>query len=201
MSLNINNLFFTVQGEGLHSGRSALFVRMPYCNLACPWCDTEFNTHTSWTEERFRTFAISERTRFAVITGGEPMMNKHTPKVIEILKELGYYIACETNGNFPILEGIDFVTCSPKSDSEKKFGEPYYVHPDAFDKVSEFKYVVDEGFNFSVLNRHSINDGRRYSLSPEFNKMDQSLIKIQEYIKDNPGWRISLQTHKFMKIP
>lgn len=196
-TLNLNDVFWTIQGEGFHSGRRALFVRMPYCNLSCAWCDTEFNSHKVWTVEEFKAFANQEESRFAVITGGEPMMNKHTKRVIEILKQLNFYIACETNGNFDILEGINFATCSPKSGSK----QPYYINPDAEPKISEFKYVVDEQFNFDILKRHTVYDGRRYSLSPEFNDMEKSLKRIQEFIKENPGWRISLQTHKWMKIP
>lgn len=195
---NINNIFWTFQGEGQHAGTRALFVRMPYCNLACSWCDTEFNSHSKWTKGDFQLFARKEKARFAVITGGEPMMNKHTPAVISSLKELGFYIACETNGNFPIFEGIDFATCSPKRDAKP---DPYYVHSSAWPKVAEFKYVVDDQFDFSVLDRHDVKDGRRYSLSPEFNQMQKSLYRIYEYIEHNPQWKLNLQTHKWVGIP
>lgn len=195
--LRINNVFFTFQGEGKYSGVRSLFVRMPFCNLTCPWCDTEYNSYKKWTEEEFLNFAKSEPTRFAVITGGEPMMNKKTADVIRLLKSIGYFIACETNGTFPIVDGIDFVTCSPKRDAEP----PYFIHQDAWPKVNEFKYVVDDRFDFSILDRHDLKDGRRYSLSPEFNKMKESLERIQAYIKEHPRWRISLQTHKWMDIP
>jgi 7-carboxy-7-deazaguanine synthase len=193
--LNINNVFFTFQGEGQYAGTRALFVRMPFCNLKCPWCDTEFNSYKEWDEAEFEKFITSEQTRFAVVTGGEPMINKHTHLVVKLLKKHGYYIACETNGNFPIVPGIDFVTCSPKRDAK----EPYFVHPAAWDKVSEFKYVVDDRFDFEILKRHKT--GPRLSLSPEFNKMKESLEKIQAYIKEHPEWKISLQTHKWMDIP
>ncbi len=198
--LNLVDVFWTFQGEGKYSGTRALFVRMPYCNLACPWCDTEFNKFNKWSHQVFTAFATKEKSRFAVITGGEPMMNKHTPEVVDILKANGFYIACETNGHFPIVDGIDFVTCSPKR-GEGKIVEPYFIHRDAYPKISEFKYVVDAGFDFKILDRHDLKDGRRYSLSPEFNNMEKSLARIFEYIKENPRWRISLQTHKWMKVP
>lgn len=196
-ALHLNDLFFTFQGEGKYAGSRALFIRMPFCNLKCSWCDTQFNTFTKWTEAEFLKFASFETTRFAVITGGEPTMNKQTPWVISLLKSLGYFIAVETNGNFPIPDGIDFVTCSPKRDATP----PYFVSPKVLGKVNEFKYVVDLGFDFAVLDRHSVNDGRRYSLSPEWNVKEQSLLKIFDYIKEHPAWKISLQTHKTMGIP
>jgi 7-carboxy-7-deazaguanine synthase len=194
-SLNINDLFWTIQGEGANSGRRALFVRMPFCNLACAWCDTTFDTFTRWSVDDFKAFASKEKARFAVITGGEPTMNKHTPLVIKSLKELGFELAIESNGTFKVPEGIDFVTLSPKRDAK------YEINPDAFKQASEFKYVVDEGFDFKLLDRHDVNDGRRYSLSPEFGNMEKSLNLMIEYIKEHPGWRISLQTHKWMKVP
>lgn len=195
--LHINDLFYTFQGEGKYSGSRALFVRMPFCNLKCSWCDTQFNTFTKWTDNEFLGFANQEKCKFAVITGGEPTMNKQTPWVISLLKSLGYFIAVETNGNFPIPEGIDFVTCSPKRDATP----PYFVSPKALGKVSEFKYVVDDGFDFSILDRHSVNDGRRYSLSPEWGAKHNNLNIIFDYIKDHPGWKLSLQTHKWLGIP
>ncbi len=195
MHLNLVDVFWTHQGEGFHAGRRALFVRLPFCNLKCSWCDTEFDTFKKYEEADFLAYASSEPARFAVITGGEPTMNKQTPRVIELLKSLGFEIAIETNGNFEIPYDIDFVTVSPKRDAN------YAIHLGALNKASEFKYVVDDGFDFSILDRHDTDDERRYSLSPEFNNFKASLEKIQNYIKENPEWRISLQTHKWMGIP
>jgi len=192
MQYYINDLFWTVQGEGFHAGRRALFVRMPYCNLACSWCDTSFNSYQKIEVDEFQKIATSESAKFAVITGGEPMMNRHTPIIVAHLKNLGFEIACETNGTFPIVPGIDYPTCSPKRDAD------YFIHPDALPVVKEFKYVVDEGFDFSILEKHAVDDGRRYSLSPEFGNMQASVEKIIEYIKGNPQWRLNLQTHKWI---
>ncbi len=196
--MRINDLFWTVQGEGGNAGRRSLFVRMPYCNLACSWCDTSFNSHKVYTEHALFDFATREKARFAVLTGGEPMMNKDSPKVVETLKGLGFEIACESNGMFPIINGIDYVTLSPKRDGM------YSVNPNAWLCADEFKYVVDAGFDFAILDRHNNEflKGRktRLSLSPEFNNMVGSLEQILEYQKEHPQWRISLQTHKWMKI-
>jgi 7-carboxy-7-deazaguanine synthase len=195
MTVNINDVFWTVQGEGENWGRRALFVRMPFCNLSCSWCDTSFNTFKKWTEAEFKQFAQLETGRFAVLTGGEPSMNKHSPVVIKWLKDLGFEIAIESNGTFPIPEGIDFITVSPKRDAD------YDVHPSNWDRVDEFKYVVDEGFDFKILERHNNQHRPRLSLSPEYNNFHNSLKLITEYTKEHPRWRISLQTHKWMKVP
>ena len=195
--MKIHSVFHTLQGEGQFAGTRALFVRMGFCNLSCSFCDTEFKSQFEIGEKALVAQALSERTRFAVITGGEPMMNKQTPLVIETLKKLGFYIATETNGNFPIFDGIDFVTCSPKRDANP----PYFVHLLAEPKVNEYKYVVDENFDFTLLDRHDTSDGRRYSLSPEFSQLEDSVIKIVHYIEAFPEWKLSLQTHKWIGLP
>ncbi len=192
--LRINDVFWTIQGEGEHAGRRALFVRMPFCNLKCEWCDTEFNTFTKWTEKQLRDYALLETARFAVITGGEPALNTQTPKVLEILKRMGFYVAIESNGTAPIPRGFDFITISPKRDAN------YYVFPANETVVSEYKYVIDDGFNWEILLRHT-DTNARLSLSPEWGRFEKSVNEIIEYVKENPKWRISLQTHKFLKVP
>lgn len=203
--LHINDLFWTVQGEGFHAGRKALFVRMPFCNLACEWCDTSFNSFKKWEEEAFKAFASQGPSldRFAVITGGEPLMHKHTERVIDILHKLRFSVACESNGTIetPLYSKFDFVTISPKRQSNEKGLEPYYISEAAKKYAHEFKYVIDEKFDWSILSRHSVFDGKRYSLSPEFNKFEDSVKQILEFLEKTPGWRISLQTHKILKIP
>lgn len=198
----INDLFWTVQGEGANTGRRALFVRMPSCNLACSWCDTDFAKANKVTLKQFQEFAAREPARLAVVTGGEPMMHRHTARVVQELKALGFEVACETNGNFPIVPGVDFVTCSPKKDTERKYGAPYYVHPSVFSLVHEWKYVVDSGFDWSTLGRHcDVPANVRLSLSPEFSAFRERVGEILEYIRYHPRWRLSLQTHKWIEVP
>jgi organic radical activating enzyme len=153
--LQINDLFWTVQGEGRWSGRRALFVRLPFCNYDCPWCDTEYNSFKKTPVEDFVSFIKQEPSRFAVITGGEPMAHKDLTRIIMLLKKEGFYIACETNGSLPIPDEIDFPTVSPKRYTQKKFPE-YFMHDDARAKAKEFKYVVDDDFDFKILERHNV---------------------------------------------
>lgn len=195
MSLFINDLFWTLQGEGFHAGRRALFVRMPHCNLRCSWCDTSFDSHSQWFEDDFKTVALEEPAKFAVVTGGEPTMHRHTPKIVDILKQLDFYVAVETNGTFAPNAKFDWITCSPKRDAE------YHVHEQLYPLVNEFKYVVDKDFDFSVLRRHDLETtDTRLSLSPEFNDFNENVSKIISYIKQDPRWRLSLQTHKWIGV-
>lgn len=203
--LQINDLFWTVQGEGRWSGHRALFVRMPYCNYDCPWCDTEYNSFKSYTEEQFEAFALKEPARFAVITGGEPTLHKDTPQIIHLLKKHGFYIACETNGSAPIPEGVDFPTVSPKRFTKNKY-IPFYIHNDVYPRACEWKYVVDKDFDFSVLDRHKMsknfyNESITFSLSPEHSDFKENTRRILDYISEHPQWKLSLQTHKWIQIP
>jgi organic radical activating enzyme len=198
MSINVNDIFWTIQGEGKNAGRRALFVRMPFCNLACSWCDTSFETFHELTENDFTKYATEEDSRFAVITGGEPSMNKHVPKLITWLKDLDFEIAMESNGTFAPPEGVDHLTVSPKK--EQRIHPPYYIHPVAYSEASEFKFIVDAGFDFSILNSVRTHNAAEKYLSPEFNTFDESVDDIIKFISLNPEWKISLQTHKWMKI-
>ena len=194
--VQINDIFWTFQGEGAHAGRRALFVRMPKCNLKCSWCDTEFDSSQTWHSDAFNEMATREDARFAVLTGGEPLMNKELPQVIQWLTDLGFYKAVETNGTMPWVPGIDWVTCSPKRDAA------YKIHRGLKQHVNEYKYVVDDGFDFKLLSRHNDEESSvQLSLSPEFNTFRENLNRIYSFIAANPRWRISLQTHKWMDIP
>jgi organic radical activating enzyme len=173
---------------------------MPHCNLRCSWCDTSFDSHKATSVEDFLAFAKQEECRFAVVTGGEPTMNRHTPKVVELLQGIGFTVACETNGTFESNAPFDWITCSPKRDAE------YLIHPKLMNQVGEFKYVVDKGFDFTVLDRHNSTYNKTgslpvLSLSPEFTDFKENVAAIVEYIKKNPHWRLSLQTHKWIGLP
>lgn len=203
--LRLNDIFWTVQGEGFHTGRRALFVRMPYCNYECPWCDTEYNSiNFKLTPDEFRKFATQEKARLAVITGGEPAINKQTPLVTAILKDLGFTVAIETNGSVPAPPGVDFITVSPKAYTKGKL-EPFYVHPDLLrdSRPKQYKYVYEMDFDTKYLDRHrgELGDLRTwFYLGPEYNVFSHSVDQCLEYIKNNPEWRLNLQTHKWIGV-
>ena len=140
----VNEIFYTLQGEGAHSGIPAVFVRFSGCNLHCPWCDTEFTSHTDMTAEEIVAEALSlydipnERRRMVVLTGGEPSLQVDKP-LIDALHQAGFYICIETNGTHPLPDGIDWITCSPKM-----------VCPPsslALKKVNEVKVVFTGDYN------------------------------------------------------
>ena len=128
-------------------------------------------------------------------------MHKDLTKLLKLLKDHNFYIACETNGSFPIEDKIDFVTTSPKKYTKRGL-ENYYIHPQVYTRTREWKYVVDTDFDFEVLKRHEpFEDNVYYSLSPEFGRMQENTKTIIEFLKTNPRWQLSLQTHKWIHIP
>ena len=169
---NLVDVFYTIQGEGYNSGTAALFIRMPFCNLKCLWCDTEFNKYKNYEYDEIENIIKNNKSKFAVITGGEPSINKQTPGIINLLNKYSYNIAMESNGCFKIPEGVNYLTVSPKRDSK------YEIHEDAYNKASEFKYVVDDNFNFTLLDKHKSDYNKNLYLSPEFNNFQENINKI-----------------------
>lgn len=191
MSYRVNEIFYSLQGEGRHTGRAAVFVRFAGCNLRCPFCDTDFRDYTEMTAEDIVSLAEEYATRFVVLTGGEP-----TLQVDEALTSLfhahGFTLAMESNGTRPVPKGIDWLTVSPKQE--------YVGHPGqlAVRECDELKCVFD--------GQHPVGDyglqARYRYLQPCDTGDPRRNAAINEacvnYILAHPQWRLSLQTHKML---
>lgn len=190
--------FYTIQGEGHHSGRAAYFIRLGGCDVGCVWCDVKESWDAALHPQKSVENIIAEVKEypgsFVVITGGEPAMYDLTPLVTELHQE-GYEIAIETSGCYELKGVIDWYCFSPK-----KFKEPT---EEAYQKANELKIVIFHKSDLQWAEEHAkkVNDDCLLFLQPEWSKMEQNLPLIIEYIKANPKWRMSLQTHKYMNIP
>jgi organic radical activating enzyme len=190
--------FFTLQGEGYHSGRAAYFIRLAGCDVGCVWCDVK----ESWTisPEQYLTIdqlleALSNAAAdFVVITGGEPTMHDLTD-LTSVLKENGFEIAIETAGVHPLKGHIDWYCFSPK-----KFKAPI---DEAYSKANELKIVIAHPSDFEWAETHAqkVEPNCKLYLQTEWEKQDRLLPLIIDYIKRNKKWKISLQSHKYMQIP
>lgn len=211
--MKLNEIFYTIQGEGRNVGRAALFLRLPFCNLSCTFCDTEFDSFFETTEEELADQLRSCRTRFAVITGGEPSMNKDCPALVRLLKSEGYEIAMESNGQFLTPSEIDFLTVSPKRWTTKR-GHPGTHPPFWFDTrntPSEIRLVIDSEDAFLAADKifgawergeFQFKPGTEpaFYVSPEWGARGSLLPKIIDFVKERPAWKISLQTHKILNV-
>lgn len=189
--------FYTIQGEGVHSGRAAYFIRLAGCDVGCWWCDVK----ESWDEKKHPRVAcnkIVEMAResgapIAVITGGEPLLhdlNELTSK----LRGAGLKVHLETSGSSPLTGEFDWITLSPK-----RFKKPL---PEIFSSADELKVVVltRKDLKWAEENAEKCLDQTRLLLQPEW-ETPASLGLIVDYVKNNPKWGISLQTHKFLNVP
>lgn len=196
--LPVMESFYTLQGEGMHQGKAAYFIRLGGCEVGCVWCDVkeswDAEAHPSYSTEEIIKKAEEFPGRLAVITGGEPLMYQ-LDELTENLQNAGFQTNIETSGVYPISGKWNWVCFSPK-----KFQTPVdsiYEHAD------ELKVVIYHRSDFEFAEKHAklVNDECHLLLQPEWSKQGEILPLIIEYVKQNPKWKVSLQTHKFMEIP
>ncbi len=198
IELPVMEHFYTIQGEGFYSGRAAFFIRLAGCDVGCVWCDVKeswnHEAHPNLTIDFILEEVLKSKTDFVVITGGEPAMYNLTT-LINRLKEQNIETAIETSGCYELIGNIDWYCFSPK-----KFKEPT---EEAYTKANELKVVISHPSDFEWAEEHAtkVNLECKLYLQPEWSKQERFLPEIIEYVKLNPRWRISLQTHKFMNIP
>lgn len=188
--------FHTLQGEGFHTGRSAYFIRLSGCDVGCVWCDVK----ESWDADNGKKYTINElltltaQNDFIVLTGGEPAMHDLNP-ITRALKRQQKTIAIETSGCYPLKGEIDWYTFSPK-----KFKAPIQ---EAFDLANELKVVIYHPSDFDWATKHAekVNKDCLLYLQPEWSKLDTLGPDTIAFVKSNPAWRLSLQTHKYLNIP
>ncbi|MFT5778480.1 MAG: 7-carboxy-7-deazaguanine synthase [Crocinitomicaceae bacterium] len=190
--------FYTIQGEGNYSGRAAYFVRIAGCDVGCVWCDVkeswEADTHPLMLLTEIVDLVKSSGTDFCVITGGEPALYDLTV-LVDKLKAASIEVAIETSGCYELHGNIDWYCFSPK-----KFKAPV---AEAYDKANELKVIISHPSDFEWAETHAekVHESCELFLQPEWSKQERFLPLIIEYVKKQPKWRISLQTHKFMNIP
>lgn len=190
----INEIFYSIQGEGRWAGRAAVFVRFSGCNLKCPFCDTDFRSYKEYGEldilEAIQK--ASSSCRFVVFTGGEPTLQVDEA-LITLLHKLGYYLAMETNGTHRLPDGIDWVTCSPKTAFVKN-GETILT------AASEVKIVFDGEHQISDF---SIDAGEYYvqPCDVQDEKRNVEILKATvDFVEKHPVWQLSLQQQKIINV-
>ncbi len=190
--------FYSIQGEGFNTGKAAFFIRLGGCDVGCSWCDAK----ETWNPGLYPATPVGEIVREAVkykaksivITGGEPLKYP-LDKLCSLLKEQKMQIFLETSGSHPFSGSFDWICLSPKR--KKPPLEPI------FSKASELKIIVEsnDDFEWAEINKNKVNNRALLYLQPEWSKREIVLPRIVEFVKNHPEWSISLQTHKYIKIP
>ena len=189
--------FYTIQGEGYHTGTAAYFIRIGGCDVGCHWCDVKESWNAELHPPTSIDIIVANAKKYAetvVVTGGEPLtwdMSVLTNK----LKEQQLRVHIETSGAYPVSGTWDWFCLSPK-----KTKLPV---DDAYAIAHELKVIIHNkhDFQFAEEQASKVNPNAILFLQPEWSKKEEMTPLIVDYVMNNPKWRVSLQTHKYLNIP
>lgn len=181
--LKVNEIFYSIQGEGRNAGLPAVFIRLSGCDRACAFCDTKDHVYgVDLEEEEIVRSALEYPTRCAILTGGEPTV-QYLGLLFSMLKEAGFWVAIETNGDNLVTLPFDWITVSPKA--------PHFTQ-----RTGDEMKVIYLGENVERL----IDENpafTHYYLQP---CSGRNILETIEYVKRHPRWKVSLQWHKMIFI-
>ncbi|SEA80882.1 Organic radical activating enzyme [Prevotella sp. tc2-28] len=189
----VNEIFYSLQGEGRWAGRAAIFIRFSGCNLKCPFCDTDFASYKKMkAKDILKELLEYSQCNFVVLTGGEPTLQV-TEDFVDMLHANGYYVAMETNATREVPRNINWITASPK----KAYVSGGSVWLTKADEVKVVYDAVQEPDAFGI-------SAKEYYIQPcdtgdkEMN--DYIIKKCVEWVKNHPKWKLSLQQQKILKV-
>ncbi len=198
LALPLMEDFYTIQGEGFHTGKPAYFTRIGGCDVGCSWCDVKESWNASlWpltkTDEIVKR-VLNNPSKSVVVTGGEPLMYNLDYYCSE-LKIKGIKTFLETSGSHPLTGEWDWICLSPK-----KFSPPL---EEIYNKADEYKVIIQSrgDFDWAEKNLTRLRKDCKLFLQPEWSKRKTMMQEIVDYVMENPKWHISLQSHKYMGIP
>ena len=195
--LPLMEAFYTLQGEGYHKGSAAYFIRIGGCDVGCHWCDVK----ESWDAERHPPTPIDQIVSSAksysdtvVVTGGEPLMWNMDP-LCQALHQLEIQIHIETSGAYPVTGSWDWFCLSPKKNK--------LPIDQAYACADELKMIIynKDDFKFAEQQAKRVGAECKLFLQPEWSRREKVMPLIVEYVLQNPRWKASLQTHKYLNIP
>jgi organic radical activating enzyme len=198
LNLPLVEQFFTLQGEGFHTGKAAWFIRIGGCDIGCSWCDTRFSwnpsLHPLVPVEKIIEEARGSGSKSVVITGGEPLMWNMGP-LTEGLKKEGIMTFIETSGGYPLTGSWDWICLSPKRNMPPS--------SEICLKADELKVIVenDSDFEWAEKYKELVKKSCELFLQPEWSRYNKMVPAIVDYIMRNQEWKISIQAHKFLHIP
>lgn len=187
--MRVNEIFYSLQGEGHYTGVPAVFLRLSGCNERCPFCDTQHQSFTEMSEEDIVKEVSKYNARHIVITGGEPTLQL-TASLVDRLHQANFFVQIETNGSLPLPDGcnVDWITCSPKYKAV------------TIQRIDELKVL----FMHQDMSQYDDMKACEYRLQPldsgNATENRENLQQTINYILEHPKWNLSLQTHKILNI-
>jgi len=211
LTYSVKEIFYTLQGEGAHAGRPAVFCRFSGCNLwtgretdrasaVCAFCDTDFVGTDGERGGKFPDAATLAAeidclwpvsytaSKYVVFTGGEPLLQLDRP-LLAAMHERGFMVAIETNGTLPVPEGVDWVCVSPKMGAQLVVG-----------KGNEIKVVIPQA-NQDLAAYEELDFEHFYVQPMDGPLAERNTLLAIDTCRRNPKWKLSLQTHKLLQIP
>ncbi|MBK9284800.1 MAG: 7-carboxy-7-deazaguanine synthase QueE [Sphingobacteriaceae bacterium] len=191
-------MFYTIQGEGYHTGKPAFFIRIGGCDIGCHWCDVKeswnANLHPLTQVNDIVNEVSKSSANSVVITGGEPLIY-NLEMLTKTLKSKNIATFIETSGAYPITGQWDWICLSPKKNSPPL--EENYQY------AGELKVIVHNKNDLAWAQQHAVKVKKEtlLYLQPEWSKREEILPAIIDFVKSNPLWRISIQSHKYINIP
>ncbi|PBJ06581.1 7-carboxy-7-deazaguanine synthase QueE [Flavobacterium sp. ACN6] len=189
--------FYTIQGEGAHTGRAAYFIRIGGCDVGCHWCDVKESWNAEIHPPTSIDLIVGNAAKYAdtvVVTGGEPLSWDMT-LLTERLKEKNLKVHIETSGAFNLSGTWDWICLSPKKNK--------LPTQSVYDNAHELKVIIHNKHDFIFAEEQAelVNNDAILFLQPEWSKKEEMTPLIVDYVMNNPKWRVSLQTHKYLNIP
>ncbi len=189
--------FYTIQGEGFHTGKAAYFIRVGGCDVGCHWCDVKESWNADLHPPTKADFIVENAKKYSdtvVITGGEPLMWS-MDYLTQELQSKGIKTHIETSGAYDFSGKWDWFCLSPK-----KTKLPLQ---EAYDNADELKVIIynKNDFQFAEEQAEKVGSECKLFLQPEWSKKEKMTEQIVDYVMQNPKWSISLQTHKYLNIP
>jgi len=189
--------FYTIQGEGFHSGKAAYFIRIGGCDVGCHWCDVKESWDASLHPATNTDLIIKNAIKYSktvVVTGGEPLewnMDYLTHK----LKEKGIKVHIETSGSSELSGSWDWICLSPKKNKLPK--------KKIYKKAAELKIIIRSKTDFVFAEEQAALVSKKCELylQPEWSVKEKVIPLMTDYVLQNPKWKISIQTHKYLNIP
>jgi len=190
--------FYSIQGEGFHTGKAAYFLRIGGCDVGCRWCDEK----RSWNAKEWEAVNVEEVVQRAaqqpakaiVVTGGEPLM-WNLDYLCALLDNCGIQKFLETSGSYPLSGQWEWICLSPKKNVPPL--------PDLLQHANELKIIIEteEDFIWAEENAVLVSADCKLWLQPEWGRSQKMIPVIVDYILNHPQWNMSLQSHKYMGVP
>jgi 7-carboxy-7-deazaguanine synthase len=189
--------FYTIQGEGFHTGTAAYFIRIGGCDVGCHWCDVKESWNAELHPPTSIDLIVANASKYAdtvVVTGGEPL-SWDMILLTQELKLQNLKVHIETSGAYELSGTWDWICLSPKKNK--------LPTQTVYEKADELKVIIfnKHDFIFAEEQAEKVNKNAILFLQPEWSKKEEMTPLIVDYVMNNPKWRVSLQTHKYLNIP